>query len=200
GNEGSTSNFGASTRSFCASTVRSSARSTRPSATRAATNATWMRRGCCLIARGPPLLLHELLNALPLEGLTGVQVTLRVHADAADEAERARPAAAIAEIRHRLERRAIEREHFLVLAVGDEQVALRGVVRKRDVPHRSVHRRRLRDDAFLDERAVFLEDLEAIVLAIADVDLTVFRERNAAHVTEVAAVSCPLTLERARVR
>ena len=45
--------------------------------------------------------------------------------------------------------------------------------------------RLLRDDRFLDERAVFLEDLDAVARAIADVDRAVLRDRHAGHRAEL---------------
>ena len=69
-----------------------------------------------------------------------------------------------------LERAAIEHPDLLVVAVGDVQQALLLVGRERHVPHRSVAGGRLRDERFLHELAVLLEHLDAIVLAIADID------------------------------
>src|SRR5205823_11219659 len=60
-------------------------------------------------------------------------------------------AAALAEAADRFERGAIEDPHLLVVAVGDVEQALIG--RQRDVPHRSVAGRRLRDERLLHELA-----------------------------------------------
>ncbi len=65
--------------------------------------------------------LDELLHALALEVLARVDVALRVHGDAADAVESARPAPAAADARDDRERVAIEHEHLLILTVGHVQ-------------------------------------------------------------------------------
>src|SRR5258706_4438604 len=91
----------------------------------------------------------------------------------------------VAEAADGLERAAVEDPDLLVVAVGDVQLRLLSVARERDVPHGTVARRRLRDNAFLHELAVLLEHLDAIVLAIADVDHAVSRQVHAAHGVEL---------------
>ena len=82
----------------------------------------------------------------------------------------ARLPAAVAEARENLHRLAQHDVDLLVLAVGEEHVLLLRILRERDVPHRAVAERVGRDEHFLHERAVRLEDLDAIVRAVADVD------------------------------
>src|SRR3954470_20867198 len=141
--------------------------------------------------------LHEFLYALALVGFSGVDGALRVHGDAADAVELARVAATLAEAADRVERRAIEDPHLLVVAVGDVELTL--IRRERDVPHRTVALRLLRHDPFLDEFPVLLEDLQAIVLAVADVDHAVLRQLDAGDRLERLAVRFPLALERSAV-
>src|SRR4029079_15421673 len=82
-----------------------------------------------------------------------------------------------------VERRAIEDPDFLVVAVGDVELPLVG--REGDVPHRTVAGCGLRDERLLDELAVLLEYLDAVVLAIADVHGPVLRHLHAAHRAEL---------------
>src|SRR5262245_13134904 len=139
------------------------------------------------------LLFQKFLHALAFVGFASIQVAARVDRHAADAVELSGIAAAAADRRAgRLQRAAVDDDDFLVVAVGDEQVALLRVVRERHVPHRAVAGRRLRDDAFLDELAVLLEDLDAVVLPIADVDEVVLRQLHAARRAEL--------LRRRRVR
>ena len=121
---------------------------------------------------------------------------MRVDRDAADREEASRLAAAVADGADRRERDAIENDDLLVVAVGDEQIALLRVVRERDVPHRAERRhgaelagttarRLLRDEGFLHELAVLLEHLDAVVRAVADVDHAVLRDLDAGDVAEL---------------
>src|SRR5262249_24166142 len=48
-------------------------------------------------------------------------------------------------------------------------------------PHRSVAESRFRDEGFFYELAVLLERLNPVVLAVADIDRTIFRDRDTAH-------------------
>src|SRR6185369_17741066 len=73
--------------------------------------------------------LDELLNALAFKRFGRVEIALRVHAHGRDEPEVAGPAAAVAKARHFSERRAIEHENLVVLAVGDEQLPLLCIAR-----------------------------------------------------------------------
>src|SRR4051812_44773277 len=129
---------------------------------------------------------HEFLDALAFVRFTRVQVTARVHGDAADTVELPGiPAAAANRGAGRLQRVTVENNDFLVVTVGDEQKPLLRVVRERHVPHRSVAGGVLGDDPFLHELAVLLEHLDAIVLPVADVDHAVLRDLDAAERAEL---------------
>src|SRR5215467_4468407 len=129
--------------------------------------------------------------------LAGVHVAARVGGDAADGEELAREAPAAAEAADLRERVALQDDHLLVVAVGDEQELLPGVARERNVPRRSGRRngaeltadrhpfRVLRDDAFLDELAVLLKHLDAVARAIADVYEPVLRDLDARDVAKL---------------
>src|SRR5262245_22168875 len=113
--------------------------------------------------------------------LAGVNVAARVDGDAAHREELPRQASARAEAADFRERVALQDDHFLVVAVRDEEISLLRITRQREVPRRSPRRhdaelpadgrahRVLRDNAFLDELAVLLENLDSIARAIADV-------------------------------
>src|SRR5262249_60543263 len=73
------------------------------------------------------------------------------------------------------ERLATQDVDLLVRAVDHDGEPLRGVGREADVPYRSAAEGLLRDERFLDERSVGLEDLQPVVRAIADVDEPVVR-------------------------
>src|SRR3974390_828749 len=74
-------------------------------------------------------LVFELLHPLALLGLRRIQVAPGVDRDAVHAVELAGLAAAVSEIRHLLERVAQHDPHFLVAAVGHEEVFLVPVLR-----------------------------------------------------------------------
>src|SRR6185503_15313616 len=128
--------------------------------------------------------------------LAGVHVALRVNRDAADGEELSRVTSTAAERADRRERVALQDVDLLVVAVGDEHVALLGVIREREIPRRAMRRddaelsgdrraeRVLRHDGFLHERAIFAKYLDAIAAAVADIDLAVARDVDAGDVAE----------------
>src|SRR3954469_9241770 len=132
-------------------------------------------------ASPPRSLRHELLDALPLERFAGVEVPLRIDGDAADRIERAGIAAAVAEAADGLERVAAQDEDLLIVAVGDVEIALLRIARQRDVPHRAGTFRPRRNDALLQELAIRVVGLHAVVAAVADVDRAVPGDARAAH-------------------
>ena len=92
-----------------------------------------------------------------------------VGGDAVHGVELARLAAAFAEAGHDFERIALDDVDPVVHAVGQIHILLLRILGEGDVPHRAVAQRILRDEGFLDERAVRLEDLNAVVHAVADI-------------------------------
>src|SRR5262249_36122683 len=92
-----------------------------------------------VLTRGrPQALVNELLNAFPLVGFAGVDVTLRIYGDAAHGVKLTRHAPAHPEARHDLKRIAPQDEDLFVVTVGDIKESLLRIVRKRDIPHRPV--------------------------------------------------------------
>src|SRR3954463_9148218 len=188
----------------CASAFFSSTLWLTPSAARRATNPapmkTLRRFITCLLLLKPGLTAgDELLDALAMVLLACVDVASRVDGDAADRQEATRLTATLPDGSGRSERIAIEDDDLLVLPVRDEQEPLLRVVREGDVPRGAKRRHRtelpwddsakrvLRNNAFLHELAVFLEDLDAVAGAVADVDHVVLRDVDTGHVAELAS-------------
>src|SRR5215813_12783540 len=126
-------------------------------------------------------LIDELLQALTLVGLGRVEIALGVRRDAVHAVELPRLASAVAERRELLERVAQDHAHALVLAVGQEHEALLRILGERDVPYRAGAARVPGIERLLDELALGLEHLHAVVLPIAHVDEAVVRPLDAVH-------------------
>src|SRR5262245_59181506 len=116
--------------------------------------------------------VNELLDALPFVGLAGVDVALRIHGYATHAVELAWHPPAVAEAQDDFERIAQQDEDPFVVTIGDIKKSLPRILRKRDVPHRPVAEGSLRDEPFFHKLAVFLKNLNSIVLAVADIDQT----------------------------
>src|SRR5262249_5134790 len=97
-------------------------------------------------------------------------VALRVGGDAVHGVELAGLAAAIAEAGQNLHGVALYDVDLFVGAIGEGYVLLLWVFGERDVPHRPIAQGVARDEEFLEERAVGLERLDAIVRPVADVE------------------------------
>ncbi len=139
------------------------------------------RRPGSVLVTGRHPLVHEPLEALSLVRLGRVEVALRVDRDAVHAVELPGLPAAVAERRQLLQRLAIDDAHFLVHAVGHEDVLLLRVLRERDVPHRAGVLRVLLVERFLDELALGREDLEPVADAVADVQQAIDRHVGAVH-------------------
>src|SRR5690606_26334699 len=108
-------------------------------------------------------------------------VTARVRGDAVHRLELTRIPAAGADggdLRHR---RAVDDADAGVLAVRDIQVCLGRVRREGDLPDRAVAESGRREERLADERPVRIEDLDAVVLTIADIDQAVVRRLRAVN-------------------
>src|SRR6187399_1352919 len=99
--------------------------------------------------------------------------------------EVAEPVTGPAEARQNLAARVIENVQLLVAPVHDVHEPLLGVARERNPPDRAARigqRRRARSHPDApDERAHFVEHLDAIALAVADVDEPGAAHRDAVH-------------------
>src|SRR6202789_1474526 len=71
--------------------------------------------------------------------------------------------------------------HSIVFSIGDIQELLLRIVREGNIPDRPGAQRLLLDERFLDERAIWFENLDAVVDAIADIQQAVVREHGAVY-------------------
>ena len=117
--------------------------------------------------------VDKFLHALTFPGLRRVDVALRIDRDAVHAVELTGLASAVAEAGENLECVALQHVDAVVHAVGEIQIALRRVLRKGDVPHRSRGARVLRDEHLLHERAVRSKHLQPIVDTVAHVEESV---------------------------
>ena len=88
------------------------------------------------------------------------------------------PVPVMPELADDLERVAKQNPHPMVPAIEDVQVLLPRVSRERDGIRRSRENRSLGDEDFLDERAVLLEHLHAVVRAVADIHQPIVGNRH----------------------
>src|ERR1700758_1581588 len=70
---------------------------------------------------------------------------------------------------------------LVVLAVGGQQIGLLRVRPEREVPDRTVAERALLEEPLPHEGAVLLENLDAVVDAVADIDQAVIGDFYAMH-------------------
>src|SRR4029079_5387882 len=138
----------------------------------------------------------ELLHAFAFEIFPRVDVAFRVDGDAADAVERARIASAVAEAADDFEGVAARDEDLLIVSVGNIEVALLRIARKGDVPDRAGPLRLRRHRPLFQEFAGLVERFDAVVAAIADVDLAVLRDFHAGDAGErgVRSGAGPLAL------
>src|SRR5204863_8724038 len=94
-------------------------------------------------------LVDEPLDALSFIRFGDVDVAVRVGRDAVRAEELHGLPPAVAEAREQLQRLPLDYVPLLIAARGEIQVLLLRVLRERDVPHRSVGERSLRDELFL---------------------------------------------------
>src|SRR5579864_1408014 len=112
---------------------------------------------------GTQAFVHEFLEALAAIGFRRVDVALGIRGDAVHRVELSRLTSAVAETCQDLQRVAQQNVDLFVGAVRQVNILLLGILRESNVPDRAVAQRSLLDDLFLDERAVLLEHLNAIV-------------------------------------
>src|SRR5439155_22315792 len=90
-------------------------------------------------------------------------------------------AATFSEAGQDLQRLAIEYVHSIILSVGQIKVLLLRVLRKCDIPGGAGATRLTIDKRFLDEAAIGLENLDAIIHPVADIEQAVIGEFNTVH-------------------
>src|SRR5262245_59214092 len=126
-------------------------------------------------------LINKPLYPLAAIRLRRIQVALRIGREAVDAVELPGLPPALAETREELQRVAQDHVDLRILAIGEIQVRLLRVARERDVPRGSRSQRLAVIERFLHERSVRLEDLDAVVDSIADVEQAIDREVRAVH-------------------
>ena len=90
-------------------------------------------------------------------------------------------ASSVAEAGEDFQRSAKHDVHLLVGAVSKINVFLLWIFGERDIPDRAVTQCSLRDEYLFHKSSIFLEDLNPVVHAIADVEQAVVREFGAMH-------------------
>src|SRR6266481_79120 len=88
---------------------------------------------------------------------------------------------AIAEAGQDFKRIAKQDVDFFIRTVSQENVFLLGILGKGDVPDRPVTQSFCGDEGLFDEGAIFLEDLDAVVRTVADVEEAVVGKLGAVH-------------------
>src|SRR5262245_19185815 len=125
--------------------------------------------------------VDELLHALTLVGLGRVDVALGVRSKAVHAVELARLTSTGAEGSDLFQRLTHDDAHARVLAICHQDEALVRILSEHDVPGRCRPKRVAGEKPFLHELAFRGEDLQAIVLPVADVDQAVIRALDAVH-------------------
>src|SRR6185437_12665054 len=123
----------------------------------------------------------EFLNALGVVDLAGIDVARFVDCHGVYPVELAGIAAAAAEVADHAAVLALENADFVVLAVGIQQIGLFRVGPDGEIPDRAIAERVLLVEPFLDEGAVLLEHLDAVLRTVADVDQAVIGDLHAMH-------------------
>src|SRR5215467_9863019 len=126
-------------------------------------------------------LVLELLDAFSLEGFGRVDVALRIDRDAVHAVELAGLASAAAKRCQFVHRLALDDADALVLTVGEIDELLLRILGEGDFPGRARGERVLGEEVLAHEGAVGVEDLDAIIDAIANVKQAVLRKRDAVH-------------------
>jgi hypothetical protein len=134
----------------------------------------------------------ELLDAFSGIDLGGINVTELVDRHGMHPVELAGVAAIMPEAADHAAVVALEDADFIVLAVRRQKLGLLRVRPERDVPHRLVAECIPFVKPFRHEGAVLLEDLDAVVDAVADIDQAVIGDPHATHgITELLCDPAP---------
>src|SRR6185369_6431751 len=122
---------------------------------------------------------HEFLYAAPESDLGREEIAVFVDREVVDPLELAGHPSGAPEAADLSAVGAAQDVDPSVCAVGDVHVVLRRIVREDHVPDRPVRERLHLDAELVQELALAIEDLDAVVDAVADVDLAVVREAHA---------------------
>src|SRR5438093_11727068 len=130
---------------------------------------------------GSVSLVDELLKALPFVSLRNVNVAFGIGRDVVGAIELTGPVSATAEFTYQIQRFTANDPYHLIRSIRNNEEALSAIGGKRDIPHGSTSKRLLRKKRFSDERAILLENLNAIVCPIANVNEPVSGDPGGMH-------------------
>src|SRR5205823_14398231 len=125
--------------------------------------------------------IDEFLHPLAAIRFRRIDISLRIGGDAVYAVKFSGLAATFSEAGQDLQRLAIEYVHSIILSVGQIKVLLLRVLRKCDIPGGAGATRLTIDKRFLDEAAIGLENLNAIIHPVADIEQAVIGEFNTVH-------------------
>src|SRR5438093_2284789 len=134
---------------------------------------------------GSVSLVDELLKALPFVSLRNVNVAFGIGRDVLGAIELTGPVSATAEFTYQIQRFTANDPYHLIRSIRNNEEALSAIGGKRDIPHGSTSKRLLRKKRFSDERAILLENLNAIVCPIANVNEPVSGDPGGMHNAEL---------------
>lgn len=126
-------------------------------------------------------LKFELLHPLGGIDLTGADVVLGVGSELVDPMKLSGIAAAVGLLVDNVTTVAVQRPDHIALAFYHDEVLLRLVRRKTDVPGAAVAQRGSAHEKLLHERAILVEDLDPVVDAVADIHEPIAGDANAMH-------------------
>ena len=130
-------------------------------------------------------LVDELLKALPFVSLRNVNVAFGIGRDVVGAIELTGPVSATAEFAHQIQRLTAKDPYDLIRSIRNNEEALGAIGGERDIPDGSTSKRLLRKKRFSDERAILLENLNAIVCPIAYVYEPVIGDPGGMHDAEL---------------
>src|SRR2546426_7872997 len=130
-------------------------------------------------------LVDELLEALALVCFCNVDVALGIGRDIVGPLKLAGPVSATAEFAYHIQSFAAYDAYDLIRTIGDNDETLGTIGGKRDVPYGSTSKRLLRNERFLDECSILLENLNTIVRPIAYVNEPIIRDSCGMHDAEL---------------
>src|SRR6266550_3260326 len=144
--------------------------------------------------------VHEFLQALSTISFRRVDVALGIRGDTVHSVELTGLPSAVAETRQDLKSVAQQDVNFLVSTIRQIDVLLFRIFREGNVPNGPIPQRPFFDDLLLDEGAVRLEYLDAIVHTVADVEQAIVRELGAVHRVAELLVDRRVRIVKAHVR
>src|SRR5437762_7819450 len=135
--------------------------------------------------RGLVSLVDELLKAFSFISLRNVNVAFRIGRDVVGTIKLTGPVPGTSEFPDHIQRFTAHDAYDLIRSVGNDEEGLVAIGRKRDIPYGPTSKRLLRNERFLDECSILLENLNTIVRPIAYVNQPVIRDSCGMHNAEL---------------